>query len=148
MTAALETAPSDVATPGQDDQFNGWRVRWTSRRRRYFAVIIPNDAVWDRQPTEIHEPVLVLTKPGRKWVEVKGESEIDRPVMLARGMTSAMLCDAHFAREWGDLAASARYTIEADRWNRIAKLRTTAHAVQRVGARMAVGPAGSGAKGT
>lgn len=143
----LETAPSDIDTPGQDDQFHGWRARWTSRRRRYFAVILPTDAAWDRQPTEITEPVLILSKPGRKTVEVKGQSDIDRPVMLARGMTSAMLCDAHFAREWGDLRAVREFTGLAETWHTVAKLRTNANAVQRAGARMIAGSAGAGAKG-
>lgn len=129
---------SDRETPGQDDQFDGWRVRWSSRRRRNY------------QRGELHEPVLVLTKPGRKWVEVKGQTEIDRPVMLAHGMVSASLCDAHFARQWGDEAAALRYDAEAERWRQVVKVRTVAAAVQRVNgraARMAVGPAGAGARG-
>lgn len=149
---AYATATSDVATPGNEDHYNGWRVRWTSRRRRSFAVILPPDRVpsgrWDRTPTELHEPVLILSKPGRKTVEVTGEAAVDRPVMLARGMTSAMRCDAHFAREWGDAGAALRYEIEAEGWHRIAKLRATAAAVHRAGARMIAGPAGSGAEGS
>lgn len=140
--------PSDCQTPGQDDQFDGWRVRWSSRRRPYFAVVRPNGPeTWDRTLTELHEPVLILTKPGRKWIEVKGQSDIDRPAMLAHGMVSASLCDAHFARQWGDEAAALRYEVDAERWRQIVKVRTVVVAVQRVGARMAVGPAGAGAKG-
>ena len=126
---------SDRDTPGHDDQFDGWRVRWSSRRRR------------TDQRGELHEPVLVLTKPGRMWVEVKGQTEIDRPVMLAHGMVSAMRCDAHFARQWGDDGAALMYEIKAERWRQIVKVRTIGAAVHRVGARFAVGPAGAGAKG-
>jgi len=127
---------SDRDTPGDGDEFDGWRVRWSSRRRRNY------------QRGELHEPVLILTKPGRSWVEVKGQCEIDRPVMLAHGMVSASLCDAHFAHQWGDEAAAIRYEIEAERWRQIVKVRTIGAAVQRVGAaRMAVEPAGAGAKG-
>jgi hypothetical protein len=97
---------------------------------------------------ELHEPVLMLEKPGRKFVEVKGQSDIDRPVMLARGMTSAMLCDAHFAREWGDIPAALKFEAEAERWHRLAQVRSNVNAVQRVGGRLLAGPAGSGAKGT
>jgi hypothetical protein len=139
---------TDRDTPGQDEQFDGWAVRWSSRRRPYFAVerdVSRDD--WDRRLTELHEPVLVLTKPGRQWVEVKGQSDIDRPVMLARGMVSAMLCDAHFAREWGDEAAALRYDAEAERWHQIEKVRLGAAAVGRAVARMIVSPAGAGAKG-
>ena len=138
---------SDHDTPGQDEQFDGWRVRWSSRRRPYFATVIPQPGDWDRALTELHEPVLVLTKPGRQWVEVKGQQDIDRPVMLARGMVSAILCDAHFARAWGDEAAALRYEAEAERWHQIEKVRLNAAAVGRVGARMIVSPAGAGAKG-
>ena len=139
---------TDRDTPGQDEQFDGWVVRWSSRRRPYFAIerdVSRDD--WDRRLTQLHEPVLILTKPGRKWVEVKGQQDIDRPVMLARGMVSAMLCDAHFAREWGDEAAALRYDAEAERWHQLEKVRLNAAAVGRVGARMIVSPAGAGAKG-
>lgn len=139
---------SDRETPGQDEAFAGWRARWTSRRRPYLAVVtgaLPTE--WDRQRTELAEPVLTLSKPGRRFVEVKGQSDIDRPVMLARGMASAMLCDAHFARGWGDEAAALRYEVAAEEWTRVAKVRTNANAVQRAGAKMMAGPAGSGAKG-
>lgn len=138
---------TDRDTPGQDDQFDGWRVRWSSRRRPYFAVVVPKPGDWGRALTELHEPVLVLTKSGRQWIEVKGQSDIDRPVMLARGMVSAMLCDAHFARQWGDEAAAMGFDAKAARWHTLAKLRTNAAAVGRVGARMAIGAAGAGAKG-
>jgi hypothetical protein len=111
---------SDRDTPGQDDQFDGWRVTWTSRRR-----ILPERG-------EIHEPVLELRKPGRMWVEVKGQAGIDRPVMLAHGMVSASLCDAHFARQWGDEGAALRYEAEAARWRQLVKIRTNAAAVGRV----------------
>jgi hypothetical protein len=111
---------SDRDTPGQDDQFDGWRVTWTSRRR-----ILPERG-------EIHEPVLELRKPGRMWVEVKGQAGIDRPVMLAHGMVSASLCDAHFAREWGDEWAALKYEAEAARWRQLVKVRTNAAAVGRV----------------
>jgi hypothetical protein len=80
-------------------------------------------------------------------VEVKGQSDIDRPAMLARGMTSAMLCDAHFAREWDDIPAAMKFEAEAERWHRLAQLRTNVNAAQRAGARMLAGPAQSGAKG-
>jgi len=139
---------SDRETPGQDDRLDGWSVRWSSRRRPYLVVVRGTLASeWDRRRTELREPVLVLTKPGRKWIEVKGQADIDRPAMLARGMTSAMLCDAHFAREWGDEAAALRCEAEAERWHRVAKVRTNALAVRRVGARLLAGPAGSGARG-
>ncbi len=143
---------SDHETPGQDDEFDGWRARWTSRRRPYFAVQHgATPAEWDRGLVALHEPVLILTKPGRRFVEVKGQADIDRPVMLAHGMVSASLCDAHFARQWGDEAAAVAYEIEAERWRRIVDVRTVAAAVQRVGgkaARMLVEPAGAGARGT
>jgi hypothetical protein len=126
---------SDREAPGDGDEFGGWRARWTSRRRRHDLV------------GHVHEPVLVLTKPGRRWVEVKGQGEVDRPVMQARGLTAALLCDAAFAREWGDEAAALRFEAEAERWHRLAKVRANAVAVGRVGARMIVGPAGSGANG-
>jgi hypothetical protein len=139
---------SDRETPGDGDEFGGWRLRWTSRRRPYFATVtgaLPTE--WDRRLTEIAEPVLVLAKPGRKWVEVKGQSEVDRPVMQAKGMSAALLCEAEFSRQWGDEAAALRFTAEAERWHRISKVRANANAVQRVGARMIAGPAGAGAKG-
>jgi hypothetical protein len=147
MTAAVA---SDREAPGQDEQFDGWRASWSSRRRRYFAEERDpgNPIDWDRRLIELHEPVLILSKAGRKFVEVKGESEIDRPVMLARGMTSAMLCDAAFAREWGDIPATIKYEAEAERWHRVAKVRTNTNAVQRAGASLLAGPAGAGAKGT
>jgi hypothetical protein len=81
-------------------------------------------------------------------VEVKGQSDIDRPVMLARGMVSAMLCDAHFAREWDDIPAALKFEADAERWHRLAQVRTNTLAVQRVGGRLLAGPASSGAKGT
>lgn len=120
---------SDRETPGQDDEFDGWRVSWTSRRR---AVILAGDAV------PVLEPVLELRKPGRMWVEVKGEAGIDRPVMLAHGMVSASLCDAAYAREWGDEAAALRYEAEAQRWRQLVKVRTTAAAIRRVNDRRGV----------
>jgi hypothetical protein len=129
---------SDRETPGQDDQFDGWRVDWTSRCR---FVILGGDIA------EIHEPVLQLRKPGRKWVEVKGQAGIDRPVMLAHGMVSASLCDAHFARQWGDEGAALKYEAEADRWRQLVKIRTNAAAVGRVGARMLAGTAGAKPRG-
>lgn len=140
---------SDQDDPGQDEVFDGWRVHWTSRRRPYFAEERDpgNPIDWDRRLIELHEPVLVLNKPGRKFVEVKGQSEIDRPVMLARGMTSAMLCDAHFAREWGDIPAALRYEAEAERWHRLAQVRTNTLAVKRTGARLLAGPAQAAVKG-
>ena len=146
----MTVVASDREAPGQDDQFDGWRARWSVRRRPYFAEERDptNPIDWDRRLIAIEEPVLVLSKPGRKFVEVKGQSDIDRPVMLARGMTSAMLCDAHFAREWGDIPAALKFEAEAERWHRVAKLRTNVNAVQRAGARMLAGPANSGAKGT
>lgn len=128
---------SDRETPGEGDLIEGWRVRWTSRIRRNY------------QRGELHEPVLILTKAGRSYVEVKGQCEIDRPVMLAHGMVSANLCDAHFARQWGDEAAALRYEMAAGRWRDIVKVRTVAAAVQRVNgraARMMVSPAGAGAR--
>lgn len=128
---------SDRETPGQDDEFDGWRIDWTSRRR---LVILGGDAV------EIHEPVLEMRKPGRSWIEVKGQAGIDRPCMLAHGMVSASLCDAHFARAWGDEAAALRYDAEAERWRQIVKVRTNAAAVGRVGGRLLAGPAGAGAR--
>lgn len=128
---------SDQETPGQDDQFDGWRIRWTSRRRN---VLIGGDV------REIYEPVLEMRKPGRMWIEVKGQAGIDREAMLAHGMVSASLCDAHFARDWGDDAAAMKYERAADYWNQIVKVRTNAAAVGRVGARMLVGPAGAGAR--
>jgi hypothetical protein len=147
MTAAVA---SDREAPGQDEQFDGWRAEWSSRRRRYFQEERDpaNPIDWDRRLIELHEPVLILRKPGRKFVEVKGQSDIDRPVMLARGLTSAMLCDAHFAREWGDELAAMRYEAEAERWHRISDMRTNVNAVQRAGARLLAMPAGAGAKGT
>ncbi len=152
MTATRERRFStlDQETPGQDEVFEGWRAEWSSRRRRYFQEErdAANPLNWDRRLIELHEPVLVLRKPGRKFVEVKGQSEIDRPVMLARGMTSAMLCDAHFSKEWGDVPATLRYEAEAERWHRLADLRMNVSAVQRAGARLLAMPAGSGAKGT
>jgi hypothetical protein len=152
MTATRERRFStlDQETPGQDEVFAGWRAEWSSRRRRYFAEERDptNPIDWDRRLIELHEPVLILRKPGRKFVEVKGESEIDRPVMLARGLTSAMLCDAHYAREWGDVAATLKYEAEAERWHRISDMRTNVNAVQRAGARLLAMPAGAGAKGT
>jgi hypothetical protein len=140
---------SERETPGQDEQFDGWRARWSSRRRPYFAEERDpgNPIDWDRRLIELHEPVLMLEKPGRKFVEVKGQSDVDRPVMLAKGMTSAMLCDAHFAREWGDIPAAIKYEAEAERWHRLSQVRTNVNAVQRVGGRLLAGPAGSGAKG-
>lgn len=142
---------SDREAPGEGDQFDGWRIAWKTRTRPYFAVVRPNGPeTWDRDRIVITEPVLILTKPGRQWIEVKGQSDIERPAMLAHGMVSAMLCDAHFARGWGDDAAALRYDAEAERWRRIVNVRTIAAAVQRVGARaarLAVGPAGAGAKG-
>jgi hypothetical protein len=142
-------ATDNRATPGQDDVFDGWRARWSSRRRPYFAEERDpgNPIDWDRRLIALEEPVLVLSKPGRKFVEVKGQSDIDRPVMLARGMTSAMLCDAHFAREWGDVAAALGYEADAERWHRLAQVRTNVNAVQRAGGRLLAGPAASGAKG-
>jgi hypothetical protein len=140
---------TDRDTPGQDEVFDGWRACWSSRKRPYFAEERDplNPADWDRSLITLMEPVLVLRKPGRKFVEVKGQSDIDRPIMLARGMTSAMLCDAHYAHAWGDTAAALRFEAEAERWHRLAQVRTNTRAVQRVGARMLAGPAGSGAKG-
>jgi len=140
---------SDHDTPGQDQVFDGWRATWSSRKRRYFAEERDpgNPIDWDRVRIELHEPILVLRKEGRKYVEVKGQSDIDRPAMLARGMTSAKLCDAHFALEWGDLAAATKFEAEANEWHRVAKVRTNVNAVQRAGARLVAGPAGSGAKG-
>ena len=136
-------------TPGQDDQFDGWRADWTSRRRPYFAEERDpgNPIDWDRSLIMLEEPVLILRKPGRKFVEVKGQSNVDRPVMLARGMVSAMLCDAHFAREWGDEVAALKFEVEAERWHRLAQLRANVNAVQRTGARFLAGPANSGARG-
>jgi hypothetical protein len=141
---------SERETPGQGEQFDGWRARWTSRRRPYFAEQRDpgNPIDWDRRLVELHEPVLMLEKPGRKFVEVKGQSDVDRPVMLARGMTSAMLCDAHFARAWGDVPAALKFEAEAERWHRLAQVRSNVNAVQRVGGRLLAGPADSGAKGT
>ena len=68
--------------------------------------------------------------------------------MQAKGMSAALLCEAEFARQWGDQAAALRFTAEAERWHLISKVRANANAVQRVGARMMAGPAGSGAKGS
>lgn len=70
----------DQETPGQDEVFDGWRASWTSRCRPYFATERDpgNPIDWDRTLVELHEPVLILKKPGRKFVEVKGQSEIDR----------------------------------------------------------------------
>jgi hypothetical protein len=150
MSSAFKSAvESDVDAPGEGDLFNGWRAHWSSRRRPYFAEERdPADPLnWDRSLVTLHEPVLMLTKAGRKWVEVKGQSEVDRPIMLARGMVSAMLCDAHFAHEWGDIPAAMGFEEEAERWHRLAKVRMNARAVQRTGARMLAGPAQSGAKG-
>ena len=140
---------SERETPGQDEILDGWRVRWTSRRRPYFqAEYDPTNPIdWDRVITELHEPVLILRKDGRSYVEVKGQSDIDRPVMLARGMTSAMQCDAHFAREWGDIVSAMKFDDEAERWHRLAQVRTNVNAVQRAGGRLLAGPANSGAKG-
>lgn len=127
---------SDIETPGQDDKFYGWRARWTSRRRKHFLVIVLTKMRdWDKRLTDLHEPILVLAKPGRRVVEVTGQIEIDRPVMLARGMKAAMICDAHFAREWGDEASARRYDLEALRWHRVEKVRMAALAVQRVAGR-------------
>lgn len=140
---------SDRMTPGDGELFDGWRASWTSRRRPYFATERDpgNPIDWDRSLVELHEPVLILRKEGRKFVEVKGQSEIDRPVMLARGMTSAMLCDAHFAREWGDIPAALKFEAEAERWHRLAQVRTNVQAVRRTNGRLLAGPAASGAKG-
>lgn len=141
---------SDRETPGHDDEIDGWRIRWKTRSRYYFAGVHPTPDTWDRDRITIHEPVLILTKPGRQWIEVKGQSDIERPAMLAHGMVSAMLCDAHFAREWGDEAAAFQHEARAEQWRKIVNIRTVAAAVERVGARaarMAIGPAGAGAKG-
>jgi hypothetical protein len=127
----------DTTTPAQDDRIDGWVVEWTSRRRL---------AIVGGEVAKIHEPVLKLRKPGRMWVEVKGQEGIDRPCMLAHGMVSASLCDAHFARQWGDEGAAIRYEAEAERWRQIVKVRTNTAAVQRVGGRMLAGSAGAGAK--
>ena len=80
----MTVVASDREAPGQDDQFDGWRARWSVRRRPYFAEERDptNPIDWDRRLIAIEEPVLVLSKPGRKFVEVKGQSDIDRPVML------------------------------------------------------------------
>lgn len=114
---------SDRETPGQDDEFDGWRIKWTSRRR----IVHPHG--------ELHEPVLEMRKPGRQWIEVKGQVGIDRPCMLAHGMVSASLCDAHFARQWGDEGAAMKYEAEAERWRQLVKIRTNALAVGRVNGR-------------
>jgi len=129
---------SDRETPGQDDEFDGWRIEWTSRRR---LVIANGDAV------EIHEPVLEMRKPGRSWIEVKGEAGIDRPCMLAHGMVSASLCDAHFARQWGDEGAALTYEAEAERWRQLVRIRTNTAAIQRLGARLFAGIAGASSQG-
>lgn len=126
---------SDRETPGQDDEFAGWRVEWTSRRRGVYGRGV------------LVEPVLELRKPGRMWVEVKGEAGIDRPCMLAHGMVSAHLCDAHFARQWGDEAAALGHEAEAERWRQIVKVRTNAAAVGRTGARLLAGTAGASPRG-
>jgi hypothetical protein len=144
---------SDADTPGEGDEFDGWRVRWSSRRRPYFAPEHDpaNPADWDRRPVEIVEPVLILTKPGRSWIEVKGQAGIDRQVMLAHGMVSAMYCDAEFAARWGDDAEIRRLAAKIDEWRQIVRVRTAAAAVQRVGGRaarmLASRPAGAGARG-
>jgi hypothetical protein len=129
---------SDRETPGQDDQIDGWRIRWTSRRR--YALI-------GGEAKAIHEPVLELRKPGRQWIEVKGQAGIDRPCMLAHGMVSASLCDAHFAREWGDEGAALKYEAEAERWRQLVRIRTNPAAVGRVGGRLLAGTAGARPRG-
>jgi hypothetical protein len=133
---------SDRETPAQDDQIDGWRVEWTSRRRL---------AILGGEVGKLHEPVLKLRKPGRMWIEVKGQEGIDRPCMLAHGMAAAYICDAHFAREWGDEGAAIRYEAEAERWRQIVKVRTSASAVRRVGkgieGRMLAGTAGAQPQG-
>jgi hypothetical protein len=151
MNLTQTATMNEREAPGDDEVFDGWRVRWTSRRRPYFAEQRDpgNPIDWDRGLVELHEPVLMLTKPGRKWVEVKGQSDIDRPVMLARGMTAAMLCDMHYAQEWGDFEKALYYGLEAERWHRLAQVRTNAQAVARAtGVLFSAGPAGAGAKGT
>jgi hypothetical protein len=112
---------SDRETPGQDDQIDGWRIRWTSRRR--YALI-------GGEAKAIHEPVLELRKPGRQWIEVKGQAGIDRPCMLAHGMVSASL-----------------YEAEAERWRQLVRIRTNTAAVGRVGGRLLAGTAGARPRG-
>jgi hypothetical protein len=129
---------SDRDTPAQDDRIDGWVVEWTSRRRL---------AIVGGEVQKIHEPVLKLRKPGRMWVEVKGQADIDRPCMLAHGMVSASLCDAHFARQWGDEGAAIKYEAAADNWRQIVKVRTNTAAVGRVGGRMLAGTAGARPRG-